>query len=183
MVHKAQPWDEKRLGPCTTVPGLEASVGQAMSGQGGEILTQSKPLSRQALRGSIRFKVQMQATQTHLILVITTEESEHVYVGTRPCILQTSIPEKATNTFGTYHHGANALRKQETNKQQSTSSLYSQKGAGYGPTSQPEATWRLGCLTVEKDLSSGSGFSPYTQTFLLLGRSKGRRMHRPPLTK
>ena len=57
------------------------------------------------------------------------------------------------------------------------------KGAGYGPTSQPEATWRLGCLTVEKDLSSGSGFSPYTQTFLLLGRSKGRRMHRPPLTK
>ena len=91
MAPKAQHSDKERLGPGMTIPGLEASIGHAMSGQA-EILTQSKPTSRQALRCSITFKVQ--AAQTHLILVITTEEREHIYIGTRSSILYRLISQR-----------------------------------------------------------------------------------------
>lgn len=70
-----------------------------MSRQRGKIPTQSKPISRQALRFSVTFKVQTQAPKTHLTFNINHREERKWLCWSHVIIfVQTFIPEKV-NTY------------------------------------------------------------------------------------
>lgn len=120
MVPTAQYSDEERPGPCTTEPGLEASAGHATSGQGGKLLTHSKPTSRQALRCSVTFKAQTAGT-TNPFDFSDNHRGENMSMLELGHPFCTDFYPRESNKyfFGICHHGENTLCKQETETEHS----------------------------------------------------------------